>query len=340
MAFECPMCERTIDGDLDYANHHAATCLGPDSPSASAEPAAKRPCRRTELSKEPSLSGCCPVCALSFSRLDLPTADEQTAHVEACLYAQQAAASPPKRDALSGSDGEEVCPVCGQGWEPFADRDAHVAACLNEKMIDGGFEDEGEDGGSALLAGKDTFDAVKGHKGALARSLSQPSFRRLTTAGQASWPSSISSCNIPATSVPLALSRSACPKSSISTGRSVRMLFALLCYAVADDRTADFGWGCGYRTHPTMPRFVADQLVGNMQMLLAVAKSMPAYERIFRTDDGGIKLIPSIEELQILIESGWKEGFDPEGRQHFGGKLHKRRKWIGTTGAPVSLVSP
>jgi len=44
-----------------------------------------------------------------------------------------------------------------------------------------------------------------------------------------------------------------------------------------------------------------------------------------------LSAIPSISRLQKLIEWAWSTGFDPQGCDQLGGKLHNSRKWIGTT---------
>lgn len=50
------------------------------------------------------------------------------------------------------------------------------------------------------------------------------------------------------------------------------------------------------------------------------------------------KTMPSISKLQQLIEWAWSQGFDEQGREQLGGKLHNTKKWIGATEV-VTLLS-
>uniref|UniRef100_A0AAY5F1G5 Zinc finger-containing ubiquitin peptidase 1 n=1 Tax=Electrophorus electricus TaxID=8005 RepID=A0AAY5F1G5_ELEEL len=70
----------------------------------------------------------------------------------------------------------------------------------------------------------------------------------------------------------------------------------------------DRGWGCGYR---------------NFQMLLS------SLQRMDLTSHLGS--IPSIPQVQALIEAAWAEGVDPQGASHFSGRLQGTRAWIGAT---------
>ncbi|KAI8388851.1 peptidase family C78-domain-containing protein [Radiomyces spectabilis] len=72
----------------------------------------------------------------------------------------------------------------------------------------------------------------------------------------------------------------------------------------------DLGWGCGYR---------------NCQMLLTYVEAyQKPYSRIIRH-------IPDIEGLQILLEKAWADQFDPQGAEQLKHRVHRTRKWIGTT---------
>ncbi|XP_071517423.1 zinc finger-containing ubiquitin peptidase 1-like isoform X3 [Panulirus ornatus] len=82
----------------------------------------------------------------------------------------------------------------------------------------------------------------------------------------------------------------------------------------------DRGWGCGYR---------------NIQMLLSCLQHHTGYyERLF----SGPNLMPSISQIQKLIEQAWRNGFDLQGCEQLGGKLSNTRKWIGATEV-VTLLS-
>ncbi|KAM0787250.1 hypothetical protein ACM66B_006486 [Microbotryomycetes sp. NB124-2] len=85
-------------------------------------------------------------------------------------------------------------------------------------------------------------------------------------------------------------------------------------------RLMDAGWSCGYR---------------NIQMFLSSVRHLEQYARLSAT----LPLaIPSILDLQQIIEQAWSEGYDPLGAAHFGNKLVKSRRWIGTTEAYAALT--
>ncbi|XP_045105680.1 zinc finger-containing ubiquitin peptidase 1-like isoform X2 [Portunus trituberculatus] len=82
----------------------------------------------------------------------------------------------------------------------------------------------------------------------------------------------------------------------------------------------DRGWGCGYR---------------NIQMLLSSLQHHTGYyARLF----SGPNMMPSISQIQKLIEQAWRNGFDLQGCEQLGGKLSNTRKWIGATEV-VTLLS-
>lgn len=41
--------------------------------------------------------------------------------------------------------------------------------------------------------------------------------------------------------------------------------------------------------------------------------------------------MPSIPQLQSMVEGAWKEGLDPQGAAHFQQRLLGTRAWIGAT---------
>uniref|UniRef100_H3D289 C2H2-type domain-containing protein n=1 Tax=Tetraodon nigroviridis TaxID=99883 RepID=H3D289_TETNG len=73
----------------------------------------------------------------------------------------------------------------------------------------------------------------------------------------------------------------------------------------------DRGWGCGYR---------------NFQMLLSALHRIEAYACVLQE-----KTVPSIPQLQSMVEGAWKEGLDPQGAAHFHQRLLGTRAWIGAT---------
>uniref|UniRef100_A0A8C4Z5A7 Zinc finger containing ubiquitin peptidase 1 n=1 Tax=Gadus morhua TaxID=8049 RepID=A0A8C4Z5A7_GADMO len=81
----------------------------------------------------------------------------------------------------------------------------------------------------------------------------------------------------------------------------------------------DNGWGCGYR---------------NLQMLLSALQRIPVFAD--RLTEGEI---PSVPQLQRMIEGAWKEGLDPQGASHFNKRLQGTRAWIGATEIYALLTS-
>lgn len=107
---------------------------------------------------------------------------------------------------------------------------------------------------------------------------------------------------------------------------------AILCFAQTVHicrEPWDAGWGCGYRNFLMLCAALMDQ------------QQQPLYYPLLDAP-----LSPSIRNLQALIETAWKEGFDEEGAKDLK-KLVGTRKWIGTAdlwvafsyqGIPVELV--
>ncbi|XP_044062458.1 zinc finger-containing ubiquitin peptidase 1 isoform X2 [Siniperca chuatsi] len=81
----------------------------------------------------------------------------------------------------------------------------------------------------------------------------------------------------------------------------------------------DKGWGCGYR---------------NFQMLFSSLQRIDAYAPILQE-----KAVPSIPQVQSMIEEAWKEGLDAQGASHFNQRLQGTRAWIGATEIFTLLTS-
>ncbi|GAA5879309.1 hypothetical protein JCM16303_003161 [Sporobolomyces ruberrimus] len=91
----------------------------------------------------------------------------------------------------------------------------------------------------------------------------------------------------------------------------------------------DWGWGCGYK---------------NLQMILSSCRHLPQYESLFQeltnsnhsasssgVGGAGRFPLPTILEIQKIIEKAWSTGYDPPGALHFNHKLIGSKRWIGTT---------
>ncbi|GAA5981902.1 hypothetical protein JCM5350_006559 [Sporobolomyces pararoseus] len=115
-----------------------------------------------------------------------------------------------------------------------------------------------------------------------------------------------------------------------------------LCAYLATDQVehigtkfGDWGWGCGYK---------------NLQMILSSARRLPQYQQLFAnlttvtsqappnsqkslesSNNEVLFPIPTISELQGIIQTAWSLGYDPPGALHFNHRLIGSKKWIGTT---------
>ncbi|CAJ1061493.1 zinc finger-containing ubiquitin peptidase 1 [Xyrichtys novacula] len=75
--------------------------------------------------------------------------------------------------------------------------------------------------------------------------------------------------------------------------------------------TGDKGWGCGYR---------------NFQMILSSLHRIDTYAPVLQE-----RTVPSIPQVQRMIEEAWREGMDAQGALHFDHRLQGTRAWIGAT---------
>ncbi|KAM4695155.1 zinc finger-containing ubiquitin peptidase 1 isoform 1-T2 [Discoglossus pictus] len=82
----------------------------------------------------------------------------------------------------------------------------------------------------------------------------------------------------------------------------------------------DKGWGCGPR---------------NIQMLLSSLLLNDTYRNCLQE----CRFVPCIPKIQSMIESAWKEGFDPQGASHFNGRLQGTKAWIGACEVYCLLTS-
>lgn len=115
---------------------------------------------------------------------------------------------------------------------------------------------------------------------------------------------------------------SSCTKSVASrvtslSSQSPGVTKSLVCTSIDHYASSygDKGWGCGYR---------------NIQMLLSSLFQNPQYSEMLRAAIGSNSM-PSISRLQKMVESAWTQGFDVQGKEQLGCKLHNTRKWIGAT---------
>lgn len=85
-------------------------------------------------------------------------------------------------------------------------------------------------------------------------------------------------------------------------------------------------WSCGFR---------------NMQMILANLLSiLPGEHEYFRNrpiQDGQVVEIPSLVQIQHLLEKAWQLGWDSNGAAHYQGKLVDKKVWIGAVEVSTAL---
>ncbi|XP_070767460.1 zinc finger-containing ubiquitin peptidase 1 isoform X3 [Enoplosus armatus] len=91
----------------------------------------------------------------------------------------------------------------------------------------------------------------------------------------------------------------------------------------------------------TMERAVARGLMAPAEFHCKRAEMMESLAS--GVDDGRTrtqeKTVPSIPQVQSMIEEAWKEGLDPQGASHFNQRLQGTRAWIGATEIFALLTS-
>ncbi|KAK6628059.1 hypothetical protein RUM44_010541 [Polyplax serrata] len=99
----------------------------------------------------------------------------------------------------------------------------------------------------------------------------------------------------------------------------------------------DEGWGCGYRNLQMMMSSLLYHPVYNEKLCKSglMGGSHGSGSNIFISKTAA----PSISRLQQHIEWAWRQGFDEQGCEQLGGKVHNTRKWIGATEIVTALCS-
>lgn len=286
-------------------------------------------------------------------------------HVNLCLDGGAPPTSSPDTFRQEGGEvehekGEERCPVCGEEFEAFTDRNVHVERCL-------GLDPSPDSDTLAVDAEgyiySETRLTAEEEDAMLCGLISPPSFKRKSSPdgdGPEEPDESTSTFGTGASEglftpnllkvfVPLlerAASTSSSPvQSAVLCDSQVVHCRAKSLWSSSGDNHdgpkafgkvalgSDISWGCGYR---------------NAQMLLSSIRHSSAYRDLLlsrsgaapsQSDDRTMAGLPGIKEMQEVIEKAWKEGFDPDGAAHFGGKLVGKRKWIGTTEVYVLMTS-
>lgn len=116
--------------------------------------------------------------------------------------------------------------------------------------------------------------------------------------------------------------KSVAPRVLSLSSSSPGVIRSLLCSAVDHYASSygDKGWGCGYR---------------NLQMVLSSMLQNTTFNEALYSAWGNHgpsrTAMPSISRLQKMVEAAWAQGFDVQGSEQLGCKLHNTRKWIGAT---------
>ncbi|XP_063829191.1 zinc finger-containing ubiquitin peptidase 1-like [Ostrinia nubilalis] len=77
-----------------------------------------------------------------------------------------------------------------------------------------------------------------------------------------------------------------------------------------------------------------------MQTVLSSLLKHPPYAALLGgAGERDCDCVPSIPRLQLLVERAWQLGFDTQGSEQLGSKLHNTRKWIGACEVVTVLSS-
>lgn len=314
----CPMCPHTDTNPVTLAEHVNRDHLDGISPMLSS-------------------SHACPLCSQHFSNATLLEDHFNTVHSDL------SPSRPPD------STPTLVCPICNQtGWSP-AQLNIHVEAHFTPSPSPISSEQSGHSSASDLVLAlelermeKDKrrveeerqFASLQAQYGMDEQGnftqQSASGLRKAVVSGQ------LSVVDYYERSHSLAESE----RSGVDDGSSVTPRVTTLIRGYSDrsqgvvvsyiaSRTDHFaatfgdkGWGCGFR---------------NLQMLLSCLLNTTQYRETVATRLAvnknlvGMVGMPSIPQLQKVIEDAWRAGFDRAGCEQLGGKLINTRKWIGAT---------
>ncbi|GAA5850813.1 hypothetical protein JCM9279_003934 [Rhodotorula babjevae] len=342
----CFVCSELLDGDAAFVEHHLNACL--DRQGSSTGPSPHAPSKR----RSPSPPSTLPPHLASDAALALALAGDELSSVPstsstfdhdralALALAHDDARQPP-----TSSASEALCPVCGASWAerglalpaPSGDigaarsrilerREAHTTACL--EAIGRFEEDWGGVGGASLHGVADVDD-----EGTAVTSLGAGS---ACAKGKRPWSGDVGGKDeVQGTAGPIYVLRHTLKQSNLAPqGRTKEAWLATTTTEHIPTRVKDWGWGCGYK---------------NAQMLFSSLRHLPQYAELFSSTTSAasssssaasptLAPIPTIRELQEVIEQAWAAGHDPGGASHFGGKLVNVRRWIGTTEVYVALT--
>lgn len=239
----------------------------------------------------------CPVCSRNWQHLR--NWQDRQDHVEACLSKSDSTLQPKPQQptSLLRLDTRPSCPLCQRYLRDDEDLQAHGQACaasrdqLQQQEARNAFEQS------------DIDYVLLGYENPARTSLS------------------LNSEQVPAATglFPILQALLERSHSASKTPRS-----SILCHPSTAHATASFGdffYGCGYRC--------ATMLFSSMRQLPQYQSHLSQLSDAFSSAQAAP--LPSIKDLQHVIESAWAAGYDPASCETFEGRIVNKRKWIGTT---------
>ena len=105
-------------------------------------------------------------------------------------------------------------------------------------------------------------------------------------------------------------------------------------------------WSCGFRNcqmvlTALVPHLSIKEYADLQQILAQLATTKNQSVARINTKDNRQqqqRYIPSLLQIQQLLEQAWKQGLDPQGAHHYGGKLKHKQVWIGAIEVATALT--
>ncbi|ORY55163.1 peptidase family C78-domain-containing protein [Leucosporidium creatinivorum] len=330
-SLECFVCHELVRGDAAYQEHHLNRCLDtqaagvstPSMGSNSANTASQSADGRAGTSNglqhnEATSPATTSITTSSDELLARALAEQIDAEAAAALSASDAHTSlaavetgashqwvdyDPQGAAAASSSSSAGCPLCGLTWETLGlgasqgGREEHAAACLEDE---GGQGDDWED----LPEESTSKSTILGKK---KPTRPKPKFD-WSEAGRGQ-------TAVKGTAGLVRVLHSLLSRSHAEGKTKVALLANESVEHIVQGNFREMTYACGYR---------------NAQMMFSSLRHLDAYSSL-NDPSPNLPPIPTILELQNIIELAWNQGYDPPGRDHFKGKLIGSTKWIGAT---------
>ncbi|SCZ96712.1 BZ3500_MvSof-1268-A1-R1_Chr4-1g06645 [Microbotryum saponariae] len=213
-------------------------------------------------------------------------------------------------------DDDDVCPICDLPWRSIdlgpvqGSRDAHVGECLEHRALSAEASEmeegeEDEEDGLAVIVAKTSSSARRKEFGPFKKPRHFKDGRDTEPEGTSGLVAVIASI---AKMAPRKLSPVWTTLVANQHTQHIR------------GRSMDLVWSCGYR---------------NAQMLYSSLRHLPEYN----SSASGPSPVPSILELQGVIEDAWKAGHDLNGAAHSHRKLRGSKRWTGAIDMYTALTA-